>query len=467
MVDKSNQERRIDGIINACEEMQYCVSEMDYRLSFIRLLEKINAVTEEIEMYIIRSKDELLTNIDKGFNYAKKAEELKYLYKIIANPRSLKLKIEERYSKYLVSDEAINKDYIKEAAQKYVPYDDEHLEEFDDEGFMEVYEKAGRNNFISLNNMQLFLKKALSGLAEKMKELDGILYRGDKKLYPSLFEKHFGEQKLIYTIGRLKADFDKWRDDHDATVEDDKWKKKILDHAYVCMTELFRSGFLDYYENTLAEDDKESLRQECAKNKLIKSEDIDLYLNLCDIVEITFDAKGLKYKPSEKKIGRYLYQHRNDLSDDAIDAFKKFLASLHLHREALIYQPKKILDYETPKFQFKKLLLESTWIGKVLTEGYNTNYLEQFLENLFDSEYKDYIAKGWEKPKGRDKMRGHLLGALMRAGILNDNASEIGRLYIGKKSEDAKTFASYVTEGKKRKNCQYSDWVYDYVNPEG
>ena len=39
----SDQERRIDGIISACADMQNCVSEMDYRLSFYRLMEKIES----------------------------------------------------------------------------------------------------------------------------------------------------------------------------------------------------------------------------------------------------------------------------------------------------------------------------------------------------------------------------------------------------------------------------------------
>ena len=85
MAVKSKQEQRIDGIILACEEIQNSVSEIDYRLSFYRLMEKIVVVTEEIEKYIIRSKTELLTEIDRGFSYAEKATRLEGLIRNLSS----------------------------------------------------------------------------------------------------------------------------------------------------------------------------------------------------------------------------------------------------------------------------------------------------------------------------------------------------------------------------------------------
>ena len=80
------------------------------------------------------------------------------------------------------------------------------------------------------------------------------------------------------------------------------------------------------------------------------------------------------------------------------------------------------------------------------------------------SEYKDQIAVGWQKPASREKMKGHLLGSLLNAGVLTGKASEIARKYIGKKNKDAENFADYISEGKKKSKCKYSDWVYEYVN---
>ena len=100
------------------------------------------------------------------------------------------------------------------------------------------------------------------------------------------------------------------------------------DHVYVCIAELFESEFLLYYENTLTEEDKEKLREEFTKHKIFHDKDCDLFLNLCDLVEIKIDQKGMSLKPSEKKIGRYLYQKRGLIDTHIMDIFSIFIKSL-------------------------------------------------------------------------------------------------------------------------------------------
>ena len=73
-------------------------------------------------------------------------------------------------------------------------------------------------------------------------------------------------------------------------------------------------------------------------------------------------------------------------------------------------------------------------IDNFVADGYNENYFDQFVDNLMDSEFKDQIASSWEKPASREKMKGHLLGSLLNAGVLTGMASEIARKYIGKKN---------------------------------
>ena len=466
MAEKSDQERRIDGIIIACEEMLNSVSEIDYRLSFYRLMEKIVVVTEEIEKYIERSKNELLINIDKGFSYTHKANILENMLTILSKPRTLMLKLEERNAPLLEYDDVINTKYIKESTKRYIPYDDDkNMESIDESKFMGVYEKIGIKNLISQSNIQLFINRAISGLVTKMNELERILHVGNKALYPALYEKYFGGMKFNQAMVSIEDDFNLWREEHDATVEDSKWQKKILDHINTCIVDLLKSDFLVNYENTLTEEDKEKYREECKKIKCISEEQTELYLNLRDMVEISIDKKGvLKYKPDAKKIGRHLYKNRNVLTPESHHAFIMFLANLQIHRDALLAKPdKEKLDYETPRFQFKKLLNESKWIGKVLGEGYNENYFDQFVDELMKSKYRDDIAKTWQKPKSRERLKAHLLGSLLRAEVLIGSASEIARLYIGKDNQDSKNFGDYILEGKKNTKCKFSDWVDDYV----
>ena len=465
MTKKSDQERRIDGIIIACEEMQNCVSEIDYRLSFYRLMEKIVVVTEEIECYIKRSATELLTEIDCRFSYAQKASLLENLHRVFDNPRYLMLKLKNRNTEYN-EEEVGGLDYLKQTTKRYIPYDnDKYMGVINEDDYISVYEKVGKKNLLTTLHMQIFLRNALTGLANKMKELDQILLNGNKALYPSLYDKYFGESILRFTIGAVRPKFDQWRENHDATEEDTKWKAKIVDHIYVCMAELFKSEFLLYYENTLTEADKDTYREQCSCIKAIGDKNADLYLNLCDLVEITIDQKGIKYKPSAKKIGRYLYQRRGLIDGEGITAFRQFLAELYLHQEALKAKPKKKkLDYDVVKFQFKKFLTESKWLGDFVAEGYNNNYFDQFVDELMKSEHRDYIALRWDNSNSREKMKGHLLGALLNAGVLKGRASDMARKYIGKKGKEADNFADYISEGKKKSKCNYSDWVYDYVN---
>lgn len=461
----SDQERRIDGIISACLDMQNCVSEIDYRLSFYSLMEKVIVVTEEIECYIKRSKTELLTEIDSRFSYAKKAKQLENLDNNLNNPRCLMLKLKDRKTEYNENKDFYSTEYLKDTSKRYIPYnEDKNMEIINEEDFIAVYEKASKKNLMTPLHMQIFLRKALSGLIDKMNELDQILLTGNKALYPSLYEKYFGESILNYTIGAERPKFEHWRENHDATEEDDKWKKKIVDHVYVCIEELIDSEFLLYYENTLTEEDKEKFREEFLKHKIFKSKDCVFFLNLCDLVEIKIDLKGISLKPSEKKIGRYLYQRRGLIDSEGIEAFKIFLANMYLHQEALSSKPKKKkLDYDVVKFQFKTLLFDRR-IKDFVAECYNDNYFDQFVDELMKSEFRDQLASGWEKPKSREKMKGHLIGALLRAGILVGKASEIARKYIGKKGKEADNFADYISEGKKKSKCSYSDWVDEYVN---
>jgi len=283
--------------------------------------------------------------------------------------------------------------------------------------------------------------------------------------YASLYETYFGDDIMNQTIKTIQPAFEKWREDFDATEEDEKWKRKVTDHIYICMAELFKSGFLNHYDNTLTEEDKEKLRQECLLIKCINSEHTDKFLNLYDMVDIKIDNKGVKYRPSEKKIGRYLYKHIKEINQKEINSFRVFLANLYLHQDALTVKPKsQEQDYDIVKFQFKKFLTESKWIENFVAEEYDDNYVDQLVDELLSSEYKDQIAVGWQKPASREKMKGHLLGSLLNAGVLTGKASEIARKYIGKKNKDAENFADYISEGKKKSKCKYSDWVYEYVN---
>lgn len=447
--------------------MQNCVTEMDFRLSFLRLMEKIVVMTEEVEVYIERSKRELLMDIDVDFDYRDMAIKLSDLS--IDSNKTLRLQLSERNAPLLKDEAVMNKDYLKTAVNRFVPDDDDkYMEVFNDENYIDALNKVGVNNLIPINNTSLFLKKALNGLCDKMFELSRILERGNHSLYENLYDKTFSSLKLSALTYALREKFEEWRENHDALEGDTKWKQKIKEHIQDCMIELFNTGFLDYYELSMTEDDKAICSENLKKLNKLGDDHLPSYLRLCEIMDMSFNKKDeFNYKPNKKKIGRYIYKQRRNRNFVKIADFFLFLIRLQLHKEAL--EEKKItqqLDYNAPTVVFKNFLTNNNWIGTVMTEGYNTNYLENFVDALMKSEHKDYIASKWCNKRGREKMKCHLLGTLSRAGVLIENASKIARKYTGKEITDNKTsnFRDYITEGKNNKKCAYSDWVTDYVS---
>ena len=446
--------------------MQNCVSEMDFRFSFIRLMEKIIVMTEEVERYIERSHDELLIDVDRDFDYQETAKTLLNL--TVDTSKTLRLQLSERNAPQLKDESLMNDEYVKHATNRFIPTEDlESMDDFREDNYNEVLAKAGIHNLIPANNVPIFLKTALRGLHDKMTELGKILDRGDNSRYAEVYDQTFSDLRIAATCNRHSDSFEEWRDEHDACVNDEKWKDKLKEHIQICMTALFESGFFDYYELAMTEDDKETHTCQFRKHKKLDEKHLTQYLALCEFVETTFNKKSeLDYKPNKKRIGRYLYKQRRNIDGTKVEAFLKYLAMLELHKKALAEKvEKKALNHFAPKKAFITLLTESTWMGRVLRDGLNNNYLENFVDALMESKHKDWIAETWSKQASRDKLKCQLLGALMNAGVLTGTGAQIARFYAGKKDGDAGNYGDYVNEGKNYKKCKFSEWVYDYVNP--
>ena len=112
-----------------------------------------------------------------------------------------------------------------------------------------------------------------------------------------------------------------------------------------------------------------------------------------------------------------------------------------------------------------QVLLADEWFNKVCTDKkkYTTAWRDKFVADLLASEFRDDIAKAWTKPDLRLQIKGHVMGALMSAGVFNKKALAIARIYYGTREEntkEVKTLAKYMGDSRKE---YFTIWIKEYV----
>ena len=84
--------------------------------------------------------------------------------------------------------------------------------------------------------------------------------------------------------------------------------------------------------------------------------------------------------------------------------------------------------------------------------------MEQFLDNLLRSEYRDEIADEWKNKSLF--VKGCIIGCMKEAGIISGSDLSIATAIINGDEKDNKTFAIYMGKGKKRSFCK---WICEYL----
>ena len=93
--------------------------------------------------------------------------------------------------------------------------------------------------------------------------------------------------------------------------------------------------------------------------------------------------------------------------------------------------------------------------------------MEEFLNDLLRSEWRDEIADEWRKPDKKKTVLGYIIGCLITSGVLNGSDSAIASAMVkyikfDNKEIDGKAFATYFGKGRK---TGYFDWICEYVKP--
>ena len=92
---------------------------------------------------------------------------------------------------------------------------------------------------------------------------------------------------------------------------------------------------------------------------------------------------------------------------------------------------------------------------------YSLKWIEQFLNDLLKSEWRDKIANDWYKPDKAPSVQGNIIGCLKKAGVINGSNTGIASAIIKGTYRENKTFATYMGRGKDEPYC---DWICKYIN---
>ena len=125
------------------------------------------------------------------------------------------------------------------------------------------------------------------------------------------------------------------------------------------------------------------------------------------------------------------------------------------------------VNYFAPKKNLQVLLCLE-WFDKVSKDKkkYSVAWRERLIEDLMRSEYRDEIAESWSKADQRLQTKGHVMGALMAAGVFSKKALAIARIYYGtgeENTKEVKTLAKYMGDSRKE---YYADWIVEYVKQQ-
>lgn len=122
------------------------------------------------------------------------------------------------------------------------------------------------------------------------------------------------------------------------------------------------------------------------------------------------------------------------------------------------------LNYFAPK-KILQDLLAMEWFDKVSTDKkrFTLAWRNKLIEDLMASDCRDEVAKAWANKDLRLQIKGHVMGALTKAGVfLKNKYTPIARIYYGtcEDSKESDTLAKYMGEYKK---TYYGDWIVEYV----
>lgn len=169
------------------------------------------------------------------------------------------------------------------------------------------------------------------------------------------------------------------------------------------------------------------------------------------------------------EIAHWLWQEVR-AKEDAEEQVGRYVGVVHLDAAERPADADGVLNYFAPTNSLKRFL-NDLGDGVEWQEGFDEAWIETFVEELMQSEWRDVIARGWAVKGARDKktmIKAYVVGLLCDAqafkGVDIDgkvkkaNYNTISK--VVNNGEEQRTIAKYMSDGKKQ---PYASWVLDYV----
>ena len=287
---------------------------------------------------------------------------------------------------------------------------------------------------------------------------------------PAIFEDNFFKLMNCHDWTELEMEYQKEKKRHRVTMEwlqekQEQELQKVLELDIMCHADEPSSQFLEsvdyeYHRGYLSCDFKDYPEYKKAYAKFMH------YASRKENLII----------PDYGSYGKYIALHLYSFRQEQKIALFKVVKSLELIQRDMVLQKPELGKYlgitndegiEGSRYfaiyinmveMFKK-----DWFVKYRSDKkYNLKWINQFFDDLLRSEWRDEIADEWYKPDKVLSVQGHIIGCLIKAGVINGSDLSVASAIIKGTDRENKTFATYMGRGKRESYC---NWICKYTNP--
>lgn len=321
-------------------------------------------------------------------------------------------------------------------------------------------------NDVSIDNLVSVLNESIVALRESLLHIHTCMSKHRITLDEG--EELYRHESKIFVEkeeARVMEEFEEWKDQFD---EDDVVIKRHLEGKYhVEMLTLFMSDFLKPKISSQAETNTSEYGHEY-KSRLFMNipQGMDVEVQYSALREL-FDYKDGVVVPKIGHIGKYFFKHRKEVTIAHRIAYFRFVKMLWL-----IEEEKKPKEGNNEELNYTGIItaMNRTYFpkcGAALNKEYNAEWLNNYMQALMESKYKDAIAVAWANDTTRKQVCCAILGTLKDKGVFKSTYAALAKMiYDGdtnEKEEDRKrnlrTLGKYIGEGKKH---VIGKWTKDY-----
>lgn len=118
-----------------------------------------------------------------------------------------------------------------------------------------------------------------------------------------------------------------------------------------------------------------------------------------------------------------------------------------------------------PAKHLKVMLQNAKWFAELRTDKkYNHQWIEQFIDDLFASEWGDELVMEWHRARKHVEFDARIVGCLALAGVIAEKTGKskyvMAEIIVPNDKKKAHTYGDYMGRGQKK---DYAKWICDYV----